>query len=104
MALGILKLHRSAQDDLFDSNVSVFPRILCDVRPHASEIRGIVESIWKAVDWNLDSYFTLATRYPEHLEKFHQRLDELDNEALHQMAVYAVVGREVADLFHMGNY
>jgi hypothetical protein len=104
LALGLVKLHRSSQEELFDRNGRVFPGFLSDVRPHASDIRGIVESIWKAADWNLGSYFTLTTRSPEHLEKFHQRLDELDNEALHQMAVYAVVGREVEDLFDMGRY
>jgi hypothetical protein len=104
LALGLLKLHRSAREELFDANDRVFPGFLCHTRPPASEMRGIVESIWNAVEWNLGCYLTLATQSPACQAQFHQMLDELDNEVLHQMAVYAVVGREVADLFDLERY
>lgn len=109
LCLGLLKLYRPctsySDDDIFDCvSGGVFEGYIfeaLDGKAITSGNRGLIRS---SVFWNLGRYLTLAARSPEHLAQFHRLLDSLDNEALHQMAMQAVSGQEVADLFHIGNY
>ncbi len=109
LCLGLLKLYRSdgttsLHEEIFDQTGVVYEGFLYEAAPDEKGIAGIRAIIWHSFLWNLGCYLTLAARSPECLAQFHWNLDSLDNEALHQMAMQAVSGQEVADLFHIGNY
>ena len=107
--LGVLKLYHpdgasDLQENIFDDFGRVGDGFLSEVAPDERGVAGLRAVIWYAFLNNLGRYLTLAARSPEHLAQFHRLLGSLDNEALHQMAMQAVSGQEVADLFHIGNY
>jgi len=104
LSLALLKLSRpdngpDLQEGMFSVEGRVDAGLFFWYLPEFWKTSAATAAIWDSVLWNLGSYLTLATRSPEYLAQFHRLLDSLGNNSLHQMAMQAVTGQEIADLY-----
>lgn len=104
LSLALLKLSRpdtgpDIQEALFNEEGRVDAGLFLWYLPEFWKSSAAPAAIWDSVLENLGRYLTLATRSTECLAQFHRLLDSLGNGSLHQMAMQAVTGREMADLY-----